>query len=215
MTAPFMNERFGYRIQVRKENIQKPTFILNTRFTRAGRSSENTLVLEDETLLVSSKHLTIFRFGTLVWISDHSTNGTFCNGQKISPLFPTRWFPGQQLQIGSYTLTLLLIDDQGRPVSNKVKSQTQKNPKRRFVDSIFQRSVNLPFWVILVAIVLVIMLYLYLLPTNGVLDEQKQTDGMPLRTPVPTFTPTPQTEINTPVERVLDLTATPTLAPPP
>src|SRR5689334_9919231 len=69
-----------------------------------GRAPENQLVLSDA--MVSSHHAQLRRQGQGYEIVDlGSSNGTFVNGQRLSPNAPYRLSSGDQIRVGSTTYT--------------------------------------------------------------------------------------------------------------
>ena len=71
--------------------------------TRFGRSSENTVILDDE--FVSTTHAMLLLREGRWWVRDAgSTNGTIVNGQRIDGETPLR--EGDELQIGRVRLRL-------------------------------------------------------------------------------------------------------------
>ncbi len=69
---------------------------------QVGRSSDNDVALTDDTFL-SAHHVTMQSVGGQLMIQDHSTNGTYVNGQRATP---HQWVPvadGATLQVGTRT----------------------------------------------------------------------------------------------------------------
>ncbi len=74
-----------------------------------GRGSDNSLVLEEPS--VSRSHAEIQLINAEVLILDlGSERGTFVAGQKLEPLQPRVWLPGETVQVGSATLTQVSKD---------------------------------------------------------------------------------------------------------
>ena len=48
-----------------------------------GRNPQSTIVVDAQYTTVSGLHATITRNGNVLTLEDHSTNGTYINGQKI------------------------------------------------------------------------------------------------------------------------------------
>jgi type VI secretion system FHA domain protein len=71
-----------------------------------GRSARCDVVLEDPDRFVSSRHARIDYSNGLFWLSDHSTNGTFLNGDVV-PMAPKEPRPlrhGDRLKIGLFEI---------------------------------------------------------------------------------------------------------------
>lgn len=203
-------------IQISREQVGKrSTYTLETGWTSVGRDKEhNHIVLADD-LRVSSEHVKILRWGKTVWLIDRSTNGTRLNGQKLRRWLPTHWPVNQPLQIQSYTLSRSSNLAKQQPVATNVKTNPRQNTSHWSIGSFFQTNVKLPFWIVLLAIVLIVALYWYLLPRP--VDEGRRINNGSLYKPVPTFTPTPQLEATKPsvVEPTETPIVVPALGPPP
>src|SRR5438067_13540012 len=73
---------------------------------RIGRGPENLVVLDDE--YVSATHAEMVQHDGWWYVRDlGSTNGTELNGQPLRPDQPTLLRSGDDLQVGSFTLTYL------------------------------------------------------------------------------------------------------------
>jgi len=203
-------------IQISREQVGKRfTYTLEKGWTSVGRDKEhNHIVLADD-LRVSSEHVKIWRWGNTIWLIDRSTNGTRLDGRELRRWIPTHWSVDQQLQIQSYTLSRSFNLTKQQPVATNVKTNPRQNTSQWSIGSFFQTKVKLPFWILLLAIILIVTLYWYLLPRP--VDEGMRINNGSLYTPVPTFTPTPQLEATKPsvVEQTVMPIVTPALGPPP
>jgi pSer/pThr/pTyr-binding forkhead associated (FHA) protein len=88
--------------------------------TSFGRGSETDFRFEDDGL--SRLHASVYRDGDYLWIVDeNSTNGTFVNGEKVSPS-GTPLENGDVIKIGHYTTLKVRIKAERTPVSGKSNS---------------------------------------------------------------------------------------------
>ncbi|MEO0128673.1 MAG: FHA domain-containing protein [candidate division WOR-3 bacterium] len=94
----------------------------NQEIIKIGRGRQNHIVIEDST--VSGSHCTItFKDGEFV-ITDHSKNGTFVNGKKISQIILN---DGDEIRVG---LTKLLFQFTRKPVIKEDRQEiVQKIPE--------------------------------------------------------------------------------------
>ena len=76
-----------------------------------GRNSQSTIVVSSQYNTVSGNHATISKAGSAYILEDHSTNGTYINGQHIHHAScPIR--PGDQITLGQqYVLDFALVQN--------------------------------------------------------------------------------------------------------
>jgi uncharacterized protein involved in exopolysaccharide biosynthesis len=82
------------------------TFPLYSEEVVIGRSPKAQIRLEDHS--ISSQHAKIVREGTSYWLVDlGSTNGTFLNGQPVTPKLPANLSVGDSVQVAETVFALL------------------------------------------------------------------------------------------------------------
>ncbi len=95
--------------------------------TSIGRTNEARIVLEDAGL--SRLNTTFFRDGEdILVVDEHSTNGTFVNGKKLSAT-PQLIFDGDEIKLGNDTRVRV----SARSQKSEVRSQPTINPKKPIV----------------------------------------------------------------------------------
>ena len=82
------------------------TFPLDQELLTIGRKSENNIILAED-LKVSRHHATISWQADQLVIEDvGSANGTFLNGQRLTPYLPHPLQKGDKLQVGKLHMTV-------------------------------------------------------------------------------------------------------------
>ena len=90
----------GPRLVVRRSGVQQSELVLTKPHTTIGRLPENDIQLDDGT--VSGKHaMLVAEAGVFLVIDQHSTNGTYVNGEKCTG---ESLRDGDVIQIGRYEL---------------------------------------------------------------------------------------------------------------
>jgi len=91
-----------------------------------GRLSSNSIVLHPEDALASRKHAIIQEeHGKYFLIDQKSTNGTYLNGRRISPLKKYPLTTGDKVRIGSSTF-IVKIEETGKSLVEEVFGKLQK-----------------------------------------------------------------------------------------
>ncbi len=84
---------------------------VNTISFKIGANHKNNLLIEHDDY-VSQLHASIrYEGGDLVLVDEHSTNGTFLNGQRLSTTTPSMVSAGDRIQIGKSTFEVLRASD--------------------------------------------------------------------------------------------------------
>jgi len=92
-----------------------------------GRGSSNDLVVPDKTRMVSSKHAQIeFKEGTYHVRDVNSKNGTFLNGQQLTPEEDYPLASKDRIQLGNFTLVVLMVF----PEQEKTEEKTTETDKK-------------------------------------------------------------------------------------
>ena len=104
------------RINVINGPMKGKSFELEGETVFVGRSLKNDVDIKDGA--ISRKQLKIFRIGEKIFVEDlKSTNGTFINGEMITPGEGFEVWEGDTISIGNSVLKLIGIPDRIADVS--------------------------------------------------------------------------------------------------
>jgi ABC-type multidrug transport system ATPase subunit/pSer/pThr/pTyr-binding forkhead associated (FHA) protein len=107
-----------FAIEIRHGSETRDFPLPEDRPTTIGRAADNDITLEDP--LVSRRHARIEpRAGDWYLLDLGSANGTIVDGGDINPREPCRVTNGQAIGIGSFTLTLRVVEPASQPVSGQ------------------------------------------------------------------------------------------------
>jgi pSer/pThr/pTyr-binding forkhead associated (FHA) protein len=120
------------RLEIVHDNAVVHSEAVGTEPISIGRSSSNHLVLNDDS--VSGHHALLFREGDAVLVRDlRSTNGTFCNGERVVGEIAVR--PGDLLQFGKTVLARLAAQPQAATDGAALRLEQADGPLAWPVDS--------------------------------------------------------------------------------
>lgn len=122
-----MVDHFDFKFKIQGPSGES-VFAIPLGISIIGRLAGSRLLLESEQ--VSRKHVQLACTLTDVQVTDlNSSNGTFLNGQKLTPGLPYTLSPGDTLKIGPFTLTLEQVAVQEEPAVHEEPAAVTPEPE--------------------------------------------------------------------------------------